>query len=233
MTSQGPSGYYNFGVQISDRSSLTAVTRLLPQLLQVINAFLSEVWPAGTWNAVCVGRNTTARAHRDLANTPGSMNLTLSVGEFAGGQLWVEDVNGDTPVCLPDGVLLDGSLRNTRNAPLLFPCEKWHQTFPFQGERWVLTAYHMPGVAHHVITDLGFPLVPPQPAATGDVSEPAMQMGEAALSVLRAEADKFLAPKPHLAVPRGSPVGVSPKPPESTGLVPHAVVLDLKPLASA
>ena len=152
MTSQGPSGYDNFGVQISDRSSLTAVTRLLPQLLQVINAFLSEVWPAGTWNAVCVGRNTTARAHRDLANTPGSMNLALSVGEFAGGQLWVEDVNGDTPVCLPDGVLLDGSLHNTHNAPFLFPCEKWHQTFPFQGERWVLAAYHMPGVAHHVIT---------------------------------------------------------------------------------
>ena len=45
MTSQGSSGYYNFGVQILDRSSLTAVTRLLPQLLQKINAFLSEVWP--------------------------------------------------------------------------------------------------------------------------------------------------------------------------------------------
>ena len=87
MTSQGPSGYYNVGVQISDRSSLTAVTRLLPQLLQKINAFLSEVWPAGTWNAVCVGRNTTARARRDLANTPGSMNLTLSVGDFAGSTM--------------------------------------------------------------------------------------------------------------------------------------------------
>ena len=162
MTSQGPSGYYNFGVQISDRSSLTAVTRLLPQLLQKINAFLSEVWPAGTWNAVCVGRNAAARAHRDLANTPGSTNLTLSVGDFAGGQLWVEDVNGDTPVCMPDGVLLDGSLRSTHNAPFLFPCEKWHQTFPFQGERWVLTAYHMPDVSHHAISGLGFPRKSPQ-----------------------------------------------------------------------
>ena len=88
MDRQEPSGYYNFGVQISDRGSLTAVTRLLPQLLQSINGFLSAVWPAGTWNAVCVGRNTTSRAHRDLANTPGSMNLTLSLGDFTGGRLY-------------------------------------------------------------------------------------------------------------------------------------------------
>ena len=110
------------GPQFSPVFQPSAERCSLPQLLQVINAFLSEVWPAGTWNAVCVGRNTTARAHRDLANTPGSVNLTLSVGEFAGGQLWVEDVNGDTPVCLPNGVLLDGRLHNTHNSPLLFPC---------------------------------------------------------------------------------------------------------------
>ena len=53
MDRQEPSGYYNFGVQISNKGSLTAVTRLLPHLLQSVNAFLSAVWPAGTWNAVC------------------------------------------------------------------------------------------------------------------------------------------------------------------------------------
>ena len=54
-----------------------------------------------------MGRNTTTDAHRDLANTSGSMNLTLSLGDFTGGQLLIENVTGNTPVCMPDGVLLE------------------------------------------------------------------------------------------------------------------------------
>ena len=52
-----------------------------------------------------------------------------------------------------------------------------------------------------------------------------MQMGEAALSVMRAEADKFLVPEPNLAVPRGSPVGVSPEPLSQPGMCRVPVLL--------
>ena len=162
----------------------------------------------GAWNAVCVGRNTTAQPHHDLANTPGSLNLTLSLGDFEGGQLWVEDPAGKTPVCMPDGVLLDGCIHVTHNARLLFPCE---------------TAYHMPDVAADVLAGLGFPPGPP-PKSTPSLKRklpavqfPCLQANEVALSAMRAQADKLLAPDPALvpvpADPRGSPVvGFSPGP---------------------
>ena len=157
--------------------------------------------------------------------------LDLVVRRLHRGQLWVQDVSGDTPVCMPDGVLLDGCLRTTHNAPFLFPCNQWHKTFPFQGERWVITAYHMPGVAHHVINGLGFPTESPQlPSRKRSLSpqeappqEPTMHVDEAALSVMRAAADKFLEPQPTLPVPRGSSVGFSPEPSASARPLPHAL----------
>ena len=99
----------------NSRSSLTAVTTLLPELIREVNSFISSVWPSGFWNAVCIGRNTSARPHRDLANAPNSSNLTVSLGASQGGQLWVEDPLGKTPVCMPTGELLDGALHSTRS----------------------------------------------------------------------------------------------------------------------
>ena len=49
-----------------------------------------------------------------------------------------------------------------------------------------------------------------------------MQIDEAALSAMRAEADKFLVPAPYLAAPKSSSVGVSPEPSKPTGPLPHA-----------
>ena len=220
------SGYYNFGVRVSDKSSLTAVTTLLPELIREVNSFISSVWPSGFWNAVCIVRNTSARPHRDLANTPNSSNLTVSLGAFQGGQLWVEDPLGKTPVCMPTGELLDGALHSTRNAPLLFPCDKWHMTFPFEGERWVITAYQMPGVSPATLAGLGFPSeplhtpllkrkLPPQDSAPQD--QPGQVTDEVTLSAMRAQADKLLQP----AASSVLPVSTSPRGPKVLGVSPE------------
>ena len=88
----------------------------------------------------------------------------------------------------------------------------------------------MPGVARHVLDGLGFPPDSlPLPSRKRSLSpqatppqEPTVQVDAAALTAMRAAADKFLAPQPTLPVPRGSSVGFSPAPPASAGPLPAA-----------
>ena len=69
------SGYWNLGVRVSDRSSLTAVTRSLRSVVQALNLLLRQCWPRGIWNTICVSRNCFSAPHQDLANSSGSRNF--------------------------------------------------------------------------------------------------------------------------------------------------------------
>ena len=53
---------------------------------------------ATVWSTVSrVIGNRGADAHKDLANTPGSSNYTIDVGDYRGGGLWAENAEGTTP----------------------------------------------------------------------------------------------------------------------------------------
>ena len=157
------SGYWNFGVTISDHARLTAVTMALPEAVKRLNAFLAELWPQEAWNAICVSRNAFSHPHRDSANAAGSHNLTVGVGDYCGGGLWLENPQRDTNKFIPElGNSLLGSVVQTRHNPLRFPKDLWHATTPWEGDRWILTAYSMPCVPSNVLDGLGFPC-PPRP----------------------------------------------------------------------
>eukprot|EP00439_Symbiodinium_sp_Y106_P052356 s6332_g7.t1 len=98
-----------------------------------------------TWNAVCVGWNTLSGMHRDSGNQPGSMNHTFCVGDFKGGALWLENTHGSAAASLPEGQAVNGDIVDTFCRPTSFPCHLWHQTMPYTGERWVITAYTLAG----------------------------------------------------------------------------------------
>ncbi|CAE7347311.1 unnamed protein product [Symbiodinium natans] len=100
-----------------------------------------------TWNALCVSRNILTSPHKDTANLPGSSNLTVGIGSYSDGGLWVEDQAGTVPQFIPKlGVTLPGKIVTTHHAPFKFPVHLWHCTQPWLGDRWVLTAFTLPGV---------------------------------------------------------------------------------------
>ncbi|CAE6948870.1 unnamed protein product [Symbiodinium natans] len=99
-----------------------------------------------TWNALCVSRNILTSPHKDTANLPGSSNLTVGIGSYSDGGLWVEDQAGTVPQFIPKlGVTLPGKIVKTHQAPFKFPVHLWHCTQPWLGDRWVLTAFTLPG----------------------------------------------------------------------------------------
>ena len=59
------SGYWNFGVRLSDHAALTSVTKALPHVAAHLNALLRQVWPQESWNALCVSHNAFSSPHRD------------------------------------------------------------------------------------------------------------------------------------------------------------------------
>ena len=85
--------------------------------------------------------NQLAAVHRDLANDAGSLNYTLSVGVFEGGELWVEDSRAEYKQEVPGSAnAVWGSKFSTHKSPLAFDGSLWHATFPFQG-RWSQIGY--------------------------------------------------------------------------------------------
>ena len=158
------SGYWIFGARPDARDTLTSVTSAFPDVAQGLNSFLRGLWPDGMWNALSVSRNCKMSPHRDPANALEPVRYTVSLGDFVGGALWLEDVEGDVSLFVPDlNAFLLGRAVVTRERPFSFDGSLWHASRPWSGERWVLTAYFVPDIDLSVLEGLGFPstLTPP------------------------------------------------------------------------
>ena len=105
-----------------------------------------------------MSRNCKMSPHRDPANALEPVRYTVSLGDFVGGALWLEDVEGDVSLFVPDlNAFLLGRAVVTREGPFSFDGSLWHASRPWSGERWVLTAYFVPDVDLSVLEGLGFP----------------------------------------------------------------------------
>ena len=153
------SGCWNFGCQVSRRSALTRVTLALPELCVALNGFLRLLFPQSSWNSICVAHNIVTAAHRDTANVQGSLNLSVSLGDFTGGQLWLADE-------------IPGRILCTKETPTSFPAHAWHLTEPFVGDRWVLTAFTMPACPYELLEPFGFPQPSPPAQAVASLPSP-------------------------------------------------------------
>ncbi|CAE7267110.1 unnamed protein product [Symbiodinium sp. CCMP2592] len=162
-------GYWNFGVRPSEPTVLTSITQDKPDVVRRLNALFKVLWPDQFWNAICINLNRVASLHQDLANSEGSMNLNVSVGDFQGGALWLESATG-TLWRQPPGSQhwIKGEEVQTFRNPISFPACAWHETMPFVGNRWSITCYTLPHVPEGTLAKLGFPEV--SPAQVPDVS---------------------------------------------------------------
>ena len=195
------SGYFNFGVQLSRKSCLTHVTAVLPQVCRDLNALFRFLFPTAHWHIV--SRDCISHLHADTANVPGSPNLSLSLGPFTGGRLWLEDLHCmhlGAPTSIPSGdSWLHGVAIDTRCRPLSFDGRIRHMTLPFRGERWALTAFTLPGVCCSDLEFLGYPL----PCSAGAPSLPLPLSGSSPSSVGVAPLGPLAPVVPKISPPAG------------------------------
>ena len=140
--------YYNLGAfSQSSRSGITRASFHYKDVLPVLNAWLRCKFPGHSWSSICVNHNEAMSMHRDLNNAEGSMNLTITLGNFSEGGLFVEAPDGTMErCCAAAGVMIKGCVHNTKAWPLAFNGFLWHASEPWQGDRWSITGYTCRGL---------------------------------------------------------------------------------------
>ncbi|CAE7785030.1 unnamed protein product [Symbiodinium sp. CCMP2592] len=168
--------YFNLGAFAFDngaRSGIFQRTEQFSDVLRFLNAFMQLQFPEASWSSLCVSHNVRTRLHTDSGNAAGTLNHTVSLGNFSGGEVWLcpalnqaapqvpapLDASSEAHSAVEAGT---GEVRDTWHAPLSFSCDSLHCTLPIQGDRWVLTAY----------TSLGFPLPPATPGSPQSIPPP-------------------------------------------------------------
>ena len=171
--------YCNLGAfSQSIRMGLTHATFQYQSILCRLNAWLTMLFPLGTWSSICISHNEVLKTHRDTSNEPGTLNYTVTLGDFQGGGLLLESPTGAKALyvdALQKQLLF--SVVNTKESPLAFDGNLWHGTESFTGNRWVIRAYtckHLATFKQEDISALlnwGFPL-PGADAASATRSRP-------------------------------------------------------------
>ena len=172
--------YFNVGAfSHADRKGISKETSNHEAAVKVLNAWLGAKFPHAHWSSLAVNHNETLKLHRDTSNEPNTLNFTAALGAFSGGGLFVEDSKGDVfRFCPALQTSIPGFVHDTLKQPLAFSGQRWHQSEPWVGDRYVITAYTCSNLGRFASADiarlagLGFPL-PPGVSHKIDRSSPA------------------------------------------------------------
>ena len=159
--------------------TLSHIARLL-KVGANVNAFLKYHAPKHTYSSFVISVNAFAPPHLDPHNSPDSLNLTASYGNFSGGELWIAEEGAPQPQCDPVAVGqwrvkkneqgVRGHLYDSFEKPIYFSPKLLHATQGWKGKRFSLTAFTSRGTPKLTQTDisqltsLNFPLPKQQQA---------------------------------------------------------------------
>ena len=105
---------------------ITSLTLRMPETCRFVNSWLCHHAGRafGRWSSVHIGVQVRAPPHIDKNNEPQSQNLTITAGDFRGGELWLASNTkggGNTEVGkVVNGKRRVGYLIDTRMKPLVF-----------------------------------------------------------------------------------------------------------------
>ncbi|CAE7765879.1 RE2 [Symbiodinium sp. CCMP2592] len=125
-------------------------TALYPKFVSYVNEVMKRASPVKDigWSSFVIHKDVATCIHRDSHNLAETPVLTVSLGDFSGGCVWVERDRDDDPLHLPvewrpdrDGNPLPGYLASTKGAPYLLDPRRRHATEPWTGERWVISCF--------------------------------------------------------------------------------------------
>ena len=165
--------YFVLGAFVaSERKGVTAMTRDCGYVATYLIAFMTARYGEFEASSIAISHNELASLRRDF-NSPGTLNITIGLGDYKGGELWVSGEGGSVPIpckdkgaCAPElGFLVDTKLR-----PYAFDGKTKHATMSWEGDRWVLTFYvvnrleSLGDTSIQCLASLGFPL----PRASGE-----------------------------------------------------------------
>ena len=134
--------YFNLGgYGSSKRCGITRLTDEKRKVTETLNLWLRAKLPDHTWTSLCVSHNQGVTLHADN-NLRGSLNHTISLGDYVLGGLWVESPGGTEERSFDneEGPLL-GEVVSTRGQVFSFDARHRHASEPRDGDRWVVTAY--------------------------------------------------------------------------------------------
>ena len=96
-----------------------------------------------TWTSLAVNRDAKSLLHADSRNLKGSDNFAASFGDFRGGLLWIEGIDGQGPKTQTkaNGTVVTGGSHNTKDSPLYFAPHLHHCVLPWTGTRFGLIAF--------------------------------------------------------------------------------------------
>ena len=148
MLGRSPATYLTFGMYShGNHYGVTNNTLKLPKTTQYLNQWIRNQLPEGSkWSSFVVSRDNRMPIHRDVHNDSQYPNHVLGLGEYTGGELWVEappDYTGQDALIQEsiDGRRIVGRTWPTRGRVVTFDPKAWHGTCPWQGERLIVSAF--------------------------------------------------------------------------------------------
>ena len=120
-------------------SGITSRTRRNPQFSQYINEFLTRHGANCPRSSFAITSGARLAYHKDCHNV--GLNSVITLGEYSGGQIWVEEEGGPDVRQVSPGKWVSGRLHSPRQRVLSFSPRKLHGPEPWQGERWSIVAY--------------------------------------------------------------------------------------------
>ena len=165
------SGVVTFGLYAhGPMQGITTSSYEMPNVCEYLNSWVSTIVPESfCWTSLSVGVQTSAFPHVDAHNEALSHNMSVTVGQFSKGELWLQA----TPKDLAEkrskivwrekgGRKLPGYLINTYRNPVFFSPKQCHATMSWSGFRVSITAFtarsvsHMSEDVHHQLSRLCF-----------------------------------------------------------------------------
>ena len=104
---------------------------------RAVNHFLKSRFPGKTWTSIAILCNPKMGLHCDMMNLKGHMNHAVTLGSFSGGQVWVEDENGDAPEKVEMKTktrALVGTWHDIHDRPITFDARRFDQVEPHEGD---------------------------------------------------------------------------------------------------
>ena len=104
-----------------------------PKLTEYLCRFLKHL------SSICINHGSSVKVYKDIHNKTDATNVTMSLGDFQGGELWVHDEGlgeGDQHAVkrrLPDGNFAYGRISEVKGKLITFDPKSFH--------RWSITAY--------------------------------------------------------------------------------------------
>ncbi|CAE7857444.1 unnamed protein product [Symbiodinium necroappetens] len=118
---------------------ITRATELIPEATRFFNQYLTLQGATGPRSSLTIGINSCLSYHRDVHNV--GMNSTIALGQFSGGQVWVEDPEGSDWREVSSDRWVRGRVHKTHHRLLSFSPKDLHRVEPHRGERWSITGF--------------------------------------------------------------------------------------------